>query len=150
VSDKKNVFEILTELFNKYNFESGTELEKHKQEFIDKVKENNIEFTIELYDELEDNNYHTANEILEEEFNDDVQWFELDRLKKTLSEVLCSDELYSTFYYLSEYKRLKQKELDDKKIFCYSCESISAECNKDNECPKCFSGHWDLEKDMVD
>jgi hypothetical protein len=107
VSDKKNVFEILTELFNKYNFESGTELEKHKQEFIDKVKENNIEFTIELYDELEDNNYHTANKILKEEFNDNVQWFGLDRLKKTLSEVLCSDELDLTLYYLNEYRRIK-------------------------------------------
>jgi hypothetical protein len=41
----------------------------------------------------------------------------VEKLKKTLSEVLCSDELDETFYYLDEYKRLKQKELINKVDF---------------------------------
>ena len=35
---------------------------------------------------------------------------ELEKLKETLEEVLCSDELETTLFYLDEYKRLKIKE----------------------------------------
>ena len=38
------------------------------------------------------------------------KWTELELLKKTLKEELCSDELDTTLYYLNEYKRLKQNE----------------------------------------
>ena len=39
------------------------------------------------------------------------EWTNLEMLKETLSEVLCSDELEDTLYYLDEYKRLKKLEL---------------------------------------
>lgn len=38
---------------------------------------------------------------------------ELELLKETLKEVLMSDELDATLWYLDEYKRLKQKELEE-------------------------------------
>ena len=38
---------------------------------------------------------------------------ELELLKETLKEVLMSDELETTLWYLNEYKRLKQKELEE-------------------------------------
>ena len=38
---------------------------------------------------------------------------ELDLLKETLKDILMSDELEITLYYLDEYKRLKIKELKE-------------------------------------
>lgn len=44
------------------------------------------------------------------------KWSELELLKKTLKDVLASDELDTTLWYLDEYKRLKQKEFTHEEL----------------------------------
>jgi hypothetical protein len=49
---------------------------------------------------------------------------ELELLKETLKEVLASDELDATLWYLDEYKRLKQKELEEEEDMEESIEQL--------------------------
>lgn len=57
------------------------------------------------------------------------KWTELEMLKKTLKEVLMSDELDTTLYYLDEFKRLKienEQIKKDIKNIKFNLEQINA------------------------
>jgi hypothetical protein len=62
------IMEIADSFRRKYNFQSGEELEKYKDEFIEKIKENNLIYDRATEYILTENNYHTPNRILKEVF----------------------------------------------------------------------------------
>jgi len=64
--NENKIMKIVDNIYWKYKFQSGEQLQQYKDEFIAEIKSQNI-----IYDRatdyiLTENNYHTANKILQE------------------------------------------------------------------------------------